>query len=37
VGTFREIGQPALRLKTPEQLREIFKVKTAFGGGHVRQ
>ena len=28
---------PALRLKTPEQLRDIFKVKRVFGGGMVRQ
>lgn len=28
---------PALRSKTAEQLRSIFNVKTAFGGGMVRQ
>jgi len=28
---------PALRTKSPEQLREIFKVKTAFCGGRVRK
>ncbi|MSR15327.1 MAG: hypothetical protein EXR86_12345 [Gammaproteobacteria bacterium] len=26
---------PALRAKTPEQLRSIFNVKRAFGGGMV--
>jgi hypothetical protein len=28
---------PFLRAKSPETLREIFKVKTAVGGGTVRQ
>jgi len=28
---------PALRTKTPEQLRSIFNVKRAFSGGQVRQ
>ena len=28
---------PALRMKTPEQLRDIFQVKRVFGGGMVRQ
>ena len=28
---------PALRTKTPEQLRQIFNVKSATGGGMVRQ
>ena len=28
---------PALRQKTPEQLRDIFQVKSVFGGGVVRQ
>jgi len=28
---------PALRMKTPEQLRSIFNVKRKFGGGRVRQ
>ena len=28
---------PALRTKTPEQLRQIFNVKSAIGGGMVRQ
>lgn len=28
---------PALRQKTPEQLRDIFQVKRVFGGGVVRQ
>ena len=28
---------PALRVKSPEQLRSIFNVKRAFGGGMVRQ
>ena len=27
---------PFLRTKSPDTLREIFKVKTAFGGGMVR-
>jgi len=28
---------PALRVKTPQQLRDIFRVKRTFGGGMVRQ
>jgi hypothetical protein len=28
---------PVLRTKTPEQLRSIFNVKRAFGGGMVKQ
>lgn len=28
---------PSLRTKSPDELREIFKVKTAFGGGRVRK
>lgn len=28
---------PFLRTKSPATLREVFKVKTAFGGGRVRQ
>lgn len=28
---------PVLRVKTPQQLRDIFRVKRTFGGGRVRQ
>ena len=28
---------PALQAKTPEELRSIFKIKSSFGGGLVRQ
>ena len=27
---------PALRMKTPEQLRDMFQVKRVFGGGWIR-
>ena len=37
VSIFYASELPALRQKTPEQLRSIFNVKLAFGGGMVRQ
>lgn len=37
VAVFYASELPALRTKTPEQLRSIFNCKRTFGGGRVRQ
>lgn len=37
VPTFYASELPALRAKTAEQLRSIFNIKRAFGGGRVKQ